>query len=1022
MNLWRSIVQDRDLPLWQFLIRLGGVIFLPLLSVILGLYVFLEVPQVGDLLFDVKKDSLAGTAFWVAFFLSCYLFWANPVQFCARILILQNLDFLHIDRDKKEKYKLCVVYIPKALKFLSFAAILVGVTSALTNIPSLSSNDPLHALVIDHVRILFVLSAIAAILVVIYNFFLVTNYGFMSRFLRYFPKTFRSILLSFEKFIYKWDGTPKDDSVYLESRRPDFISEKDYGWLQRSKVFMVLYIALFIVFMFAIWALHFFYDRLPDVVGREFPDIFSMRRAIFLPLALGGWVPFVSLLAFLSNRSKRPVILYVASAVVIVGIFLNDGHTVRLVILGNSHAGTQSATQQGPSERAPVDAALTMRKAIDIWECENRCHATASKCRADLQSKQTLKSCPRPIIVAAEGGASRSAFFTASVLAQIDRLSSAVNREENSQPSVLSVFDAATIAVPAAAGPTRPAGTNPGPNGSPFRRQLFAISAVSGGALGAAAISAAWRYEGENFPSKGDNFQRLWYRSVEEKEPFKNLRGEEEKSLLQSALTEDFLTPTFTALYARDLLRLSSLPHVSDRAVALEESWEESFKRAFNRSYFDEGFANFGPDPVALTWQPILVLNATSMETGRRVLISPLFTVENFKTDNRLFARYFERLEKTSDGYTKKYPVFTDAYNLYELLCDDRETNPVGFDRLVSALPKEFYPPSQAVCGATKDFRGRRNETQYRRYLTTGDTRETPRDREWPKTYDLRLSTAVGLAARFPLISPHGSVRNMTGQLIDRVVDGGYFDSSGAVTALEIASAIRTISTEPGADVSPLKPFIIEISSDPELFPEACAANQATREPSKPDAADYDVLGTFDDPFTIAKTRIARGYHTILRLRAQMQDLNKEGDGAVGDEQSHAFFRVCPQPRESLEAVLFAAAGNKSQAAASAASGSARGDRQLRDKPSSWKSLAMSWWLSPPVQKYLDGQICERQNRQPWIETAKLFRATNAPENEIETGSRRRDWRSIEQTICPRLALPAEPLAKAAAADLPGAR
>jgi hypothetical protein len=168
-----------------------------------------------------------------------------------------------------------------------------------------------------------------------------------------------------------------------------------------------------------------------------------------------------------------------------------------------------------------------------------------------------------------------------------------------------------------------------------------------------------------------------------------------------------------------------------------------------------------------------------------------------------------------------------------------------------------------------------------------------------------------------------------------------------------------------------------------------------------------------DDPFTITKTRIARGYHTILRLRAQMQDLNKEADGTITEEQSHAFFRVCPQPRESLEAVLSAVTSRKTQSVAASSTGAS--NKQLRDKPSSWKSLAMSWWLSPPVQKYLDGQICERQNRQPWIETARLFGAL--PDVENGNGSRREAWKAIEPTICPRAVKAAAPPAKAASAS-----
>lgn len=48
----------------------------------------------------------------------------------------------------------------------------------------------------------------------------------------------------------------------------------------------------------------------------------------------------------------------------------------------------------------------------------------------------------------------------------------------------------------------------------------------------------------------------------------------------------------------------------------------------------------------------------------------------------------------------------------------------------------------------------------------------------------LRLSTAMILSARFPIVSPGGMINK------DRLVDGGYFDNSGAATASELLRAV----------------------------------------------------------------------------------------------------------------------------------------------------------------------------------------------------------------------------------------
>jgi hypothetical protein len=74
---------------------------------------------------------------------------------------------------------------------------------------------------------------------------------------------------------------------------------------------------------------------------------------------------------------------------------------------------------------------------------------------------------------------------------------------------------------------------------------------------------------------------------------------------------------------------------------------------------------------------------------------------------------------------------------------------------------------------------------------------------------DVLLSTAAHNSARFPLISPPGSIRNTDGVIVDRIVDGGYFENSGALGAKELALGIRAIDPS-------LLPFVLIISNDPD--------------------------------------------------------------------------------------------------------------------------------------------------------------------------------------------------------------
>jgi hypothetical protein len=130
-----------------------------------------------------------------------------------------------------------------------------------------------------------------------------------------------------------------------------------------------------------------------------------------------------------------------------------------------------------------------------------------------------------------------------------------------------------------------------------FQRQLFSLSGVSGGSLGAGVFAAllAERRAGNNLIVK---------------------------QKAQAILGEDFLAPVTAAMLYPDLLqRILPRPVPRfDRALALEEAWETAWRKHMPQS---DRFAD-AMDAVRddKGWAPLLFLNATWVETGKRLIAS----------------------------------------------------------------------------------------------------------------------------------------------------------------------------------------------------------------------------------------------------------------------------------------------------------------------------------------------------------------------------------------------------------------
>jgi hypothetical protein len=226
-------------------------------------------------------------------------------------------------------------------------------------------------------------------------------------------------------------------------------------------------------------------------------------------------------------------------------------------------------------------------------------------------------------------------------------------------------------------------------------------------------------------------------------------------------LRKDFLGPTIAALTFRDipnsLVRINI--HDQDRAAALERSWEHAISD--KKGDLEAGLmARALPDGKNPDF-PLLALNGMSVTDGCRVTVSPLNLAGPQRQDG-------QQGDKTSA---------TDCLSLDRVLKNT--------DAILQTL------------AGTKDA--------FDLTCRTG---------EGVDPQDLRLSTAALLSARFPYVSPTGTLQSCE-NLDDRTydLDGGLIDSSGASPLAlawpEIVSWLDTQSERTGRCFAP-KLILIE--------------------------------------------------------------------------------------------------------------------------------------------------------------------------------------------------------------------
>ncbi len=266
----------------------------------------------------------------------------------------------------------------------------------------------------------------------------------------------------------------------------------------------------------------------------------GMGTLAIVLFAWSAWLVFGNfVLTCIPRMNRAPTLLVVLFVWAVAISSLNDNHRVR-------EAG--AAAPAVPREPG-------LLKHFDKWLASSE------------RGRNPKKRFP-VVIVAAEGGGIRAAYWTATLLAAI----------QEREPS--------------------------------FARHVYAISGVSGGSVGAVVFDALLAQA----PGTGGKLC--------------DIRGKAETGIERCAahvLGQDFLSPALAAFLFPDLVqRFLPFPvERFDRARALETSWEDAWRQGMGNDRLAE--------PFGALWEgdrehriPSLLLNATWVETGKRMIASNL--------------------------------------------------------------------------------------------------------------------------------------------------------------------------------------------------------------------------------------------------------------------------------------------------------------------------------------------------------------------------------------------------------------
>jgi predicted acylesterase/phospholipase RssA len=751
-------VLDLALTVWVLRVQVTGIV--------IGLVIMWYAPQAQDLLVGLAIDDWTNIA---VFFLLLFFVWALPTHYTARVLIDTDERYaLRVAERNTTFIKRLQQHSPCVLGALTFVAILGAVVRSWWNLVDVELPDYTRGVKLQLLALGF---GVAAALV-----------GF------WIYETQRDRIAE-TRATRLAEGLAAVPMAVVRRWLPALTEKGDRT--SDGALGPLLLLLMFVIFVIPPFAF-------PLPFAKAFP------RASAVPFILGGWVPLLAYLSALGRRWRAPFILIALTMTMVLPAIFRGGYYVRLI----DPAHTVVEVTKNPNIKMPLEK-LGLRDAIETWKEANNCEKPGDVC-------------PRPIIVAASGGASRAGFFTAGVLGQLLDNQLLIDGEGHKLDPVQ------------------------------VRRRIFALSTVSGSSVGAvmtvAALAASPEPEGKQ-PCRVDT-EELWHGDGRNK--IKNWR-----SCLEALMAGDFATPVFDGFVFRDLFRFLGGLGWPDRGTLLEQSLERRFEYLIgNPTAGVNGldcsgslkcpFMTLRPRRAdgKVHWLPLLVLNGTSVGTGQRIITTAL--------DNE----YKPGKDPCPHLSGEKCYIFPSSTRFHDLVNADRS-----------------------------------------------------------KPKDIGLSTAAHNSARFPLISPPGAISDARGEVVDRIVDGGYFENFGAQTATELAVAMIAVASD-------LKPFILVLTNDPDLpIPRSRNGKKVN-----PDASIFSGEGSLMTDImapikAFAHTRNARG---MLAINDMRDILDKAMHGAGNRLCNDARIRVWGQLKVNSDA-------------------------KVRD-------VSMSWWLSKPLQIFLHEQ------------------------------------------------------------------
>jgi hypothetical protein len=202
--------------------------------------------------------------------------------------------------------------------------------------------------------------------------------------------------------------------------------------------------------------------------------------------------------------------------------------------------------------------------------------------------------------------------------------------------------------------------------------------------------------------------------------------------------------------------------------------------------------------------------------------------------------------------------------------------------------------------------------------------------------FDIRLVAAAHNSARFPIISPVGMIHegSIDQDLTFALIDGGYFDNFGVPTALDITTAL--ISQK-------LHPFILVILNNP-------SSGNVLENGDENGEDDYDAwVDTGPSLFPFAITAPLSGVISTSSVHSEIAMQELQNLTSMNKNENEKSDVVCNK---------FSASGGCTAVLAVYGfdgKGSLEGTRDNINNRLS--AVSMSWWLSKPVQQYLDNQL-----------------------------------------------------------------